>query len=93
MKELQGQQPKPEGEPQDGGKTWYNTRLSKREPEQYSNGEVGYSSDREVLPNSQEHALIGLTNEDFEKGMVVRPTTEDETKDMKFSYDFSRNED
>lgn len=75
---------------QDGGKTWHYTKLHNTEPQYYAGGVLGFGADREVLPNTQVHAFSALTAEDFERGMIVRPTKPDEIKGLKFSYEFDK---
>lgn len=78
---------------QDGGKTWYYTKLGPGEPQYYQGGNLGFHADREVLPHGESHASIALTEEDFKNGMVVRIVRDpEEIKRMKFSYDFSKPE-
>lgn len=69
----------------DGGKTWHYTRLDGGE-RRFSGG-LGYGSNKEVMPNRQSHAPFTFTDERFERGMVVRPATEEEIKGLKFSYE------
>lgn len=72
----------------DQGKTWHYTRIKNHEAQYFANGNLGFRTDNEVMPSTQVHSSSALTVEDFNKGLVVRPTTEEETKDLKFSYDF-----
>lgn len=77
----------------DGGKTWRYTKITSRGPEYFRGGSFGYNTNEEVLPNAQTHGSHALTDDSFKKGLVARPTSDEETKDMKFSYelkDFKR---
>lgn len=76
----------------DEGKTWHYTKLGMGEAEYFQGGNLGFQADQEVLPNAQVHASYALTAEDFDKGMVVRPATEEEVEGMKFSYEFNEQE-
>lgn len=71
----------------DGGKTWNYAKLTRGEPQYFKGGAYGYAIDNEVMPHAQVHSMSALTDEDFKGGLIVRPTTNDETIGMKFSYE------
>lgn len=73
---------------QDEGKTWHYTKISDSDPVYFQGGELGYSTDEEVLPHIQVHSSRALTDKRFEAGLVARPTNQEEIKGLVFSYDF-----
>lgn len=77
---------------QDGGQTWHYAKVSDQDPQYFKGGNLGFSIYAEVLPHTQLHSSRALTDRDFEEGVVVRPTTQEEVKGLKFSYEFSDDE-
>jgi len=74
----------------DGGKRWKYAKLHKSGPEFFSNGAFGICTDEEVMPNLQVHCRAAITVRHFERGILIRPATNEEIKGIKFSYDFFR---
>jgi hypothetical protein len=69
----------------DEGNTWKYTKLSDWYPQHFSDGSYGIVADAEVSSEGV-HVMRALTDRDFAKGMVVRPTTSEEVVGKKFSY-------
>lgn len=70
----------------DGGETWHYAWLWDYKPVHFSNGSFGYLTDDELMPNIPVHCRDSFTDRDFENGLIVRPTTEEEVKGIVFSY-------
>lgn len=90
LEQLQGQVVK---YTQDGGETWHYTKLGLGPINEFNDGSMGYSADEEVMPNAQVHSSYAITDKRFKNGLIVRPTSKEEVEGMRFSYDFSDDED
>lgn len=71
----------------DDGKTWHYTRLWDSDPEYFDNGSFGFLTDEEILPNIKVDARSSLKDEDFERGVVVRPAKPGEYEGIDFTGD------
>ncbi|HEX8974828.1 MAG TPA: hypothetical protein VF817_05115 [Patescibacteria group bacterium] len=69
----------------DGGKTWRYAQVWDT-PVQGFDFSKGYRTNEEVMPNAQVHSSCSLREVDFQRGMVVRSTTDEEIQGIKFSY-------
>lgn len=69
----------------DGGRTWRYAKLWDA-PLQRVDFSVGYLTDEEVMPNARVHCRASFRDVDFQRGLVVRPTTDEEIQGIEFSY-------
>ncbi|HBI33732.1 MAG TPA: hypothetical protein DEA43_00125 [Candidatus Moranbacteria bacterium] len=69
----------------DSGKTWRYAQVWDT-PVQRFDFSNGYCTYEEVMPNAQVHCRASFRDVDFQRGLVVRSTTDEEIQGIQFSY-------
>ncbi|HYG84506.1 MAG TPA: hypothetical protein VD907_06550 [Verrucomicrobiae bacterium] len=72
---------------EDRGKTWtYGRVRDDSRPVPFQEGGVGYVINSEVSPQGV-HRTLGITDKRLASGLIVQPTTDEEIKGRRFSYE------